>query len=65
MQNAHTQELKSLLSVNSKFTRFIRLKVQRNNFKISDCLFLISAPKALESITDRTKKLVKIPKIQV
>ena len=42
---AQPEELKSLLSVDSKSTRFIRLKVQCNNFRISDCAFSIYAPK--------------------
>ena len=42
---AQPEELKSLLSVDSKSTRFIRLKAQRNNFRISNCAFSIWAPK--------------------
>ena len=42
---AQPEELKSLVSVNFKSTRFIHLKVQRNNFSISDRAFSIYAPK--------------------
>ena len=42
---AHPEKLKSLVSVDSKSTRFICLKVQRNKFRISDRAFLIYALK--------------------
>ena len=41
----HLEELKSLASVDSKLTRFIRPKLRRNNFKIRDRAFSIYAPK--------------------
>ena len=41
----HFELLKSLPSVDSKSTRFIRLKVPRNNFTISDRAVSIYAPK--------------------
>ena len=42
---AHPEELKSLVSTDSKSTRFVRLEVQRNNYRISDRAFSICAPK--------------------
>ena len=42
---ANPEKVKSLVSVDSKSTRFIRLKVQRNNIRISDRAFLIYGPK--------------------
>ena len=38
---AHPEELKCLVSIDSKSTCFIRLKVQRNNIRISDRAFSI------------------------
>ena len=42
---AHPEELQSLVVTDSKSTRFVRLKVQRNNYRISDRAFSICAPK--------------------
>ena len=42
---AHPEKLKFLVSIHSKSTCFIRLKVQRNKFRISDRAFSIYAPK--------------------
>ena len=42
---AHSEELQSLVSTDSKPTCFVRLKVQRNNYRISDRAFSICAPK--------------------
>ena len=42
---AQPKELKSLVLIDFKSTRFIRLTVQRNNIRISDCAFSIYAPK--------------------
>ena len=42
---AHPEVSQSLVSVDFKSTRFNRLKLLRNNFRISDRAFLIYAPK--------------------
>ena len=42
---AHPEELKSLVSVDSKSTRFVRHNVQHNHFRIIDRAFSIYAPK--------------------
>ena len=58
---AQPEELKSLVSVDSKFTRFIRLKVQRNNFRISDRAFLIYAPKLWNQLPTALKNELNFP----
>ena len=52
---AHSEELQSLVSTDSKATRFVRLKVQRNNYKISDRAFLICAPKLWNKLSTALK----------
>ena len=52
---AHPEELQSLVSTDSKSTRFVRLKVQRNNYRISDRAFLICAPKLWKKLPTALK----------
>ena len=61
---AQPEELKSLLSVDSKSTRFIRLKVQRNNFRISDRAFSIYAPKLWNQLPTALKNELNISRFK-
>ena len=61
---AQPEELKSLLSVDSKSTRFIRLKVQRNNFRISDRAFSIYAPKLWNQLSTALKNELNISRFK-
>ena len=61
---AQPEELKSLLSVDSESTRFIRLKVQRNNFRISDRAFSIYAPKLWNQLPTALKNELNISRFK-
>ena len=51
---AHPEELQSLLTINHS-TRFVQLKMQRNNLKISDRAFSVCAPKLWNQLPTNLK----------
>ena len=61
---AQPEELKSLLSVDSKSTHFIRLKGQRYNFRKSDRAFSIYAPKLWNQLATALKNELNISRFK-
>ena len=61
---AQPEELKSFLSVDSKSTSFVRLKVQRNNFRVSDRAFSIYAPKLWNQLPTALKNELNISRFK-
>ena len=59
-----TRRIKIFTAVDSKSTRFIRLKVQCNNFRLSDRAFSIYAPKVWNQLTTALKNDLNISRFK-
>ena len=61
---AYPEELQSLVSVDSKSTRFVRLKVKRNIIRISDRAFSIYGPKLWNQLPTALKNELNFVKFK-